>query len=309
MTIQFNCPKCDAVIGFDDKHAGKQAHCTSCGQHFIIPAKSFEKTKKIKLTEKKSAMPIPGFYRAVFVDSWKIFKFSSKNTFAILLFITAIVIVKFYVSEKNFTLTIAGQAMSIDIYIPLGWVLWAASWGLLFLYYCELAHSTAFDDDKLPILVLGGDFGTYSFLWKIFQPLYHILIILLVAFLPYILTIGIFYKTGIEQPVVLNVMLIYGLFVTPMAILNIAVGQDLTLVRPDYLIRQIAHAFMPYLVIVSLITCVGFIEQIAHQYNKDMSLNVAAGNLALNLIAQLLLLFAMRSIGLYARHYSCYFPW
>ena len=48
MTIEFNCPKCNAVIGFADQHAGKQAHCTACEQKFIIPGKSFEKAKKME---------------------------------------------------------------------------------------------------------------------------------------------------------------------------------------------------------------------------------------------------------------------
>ncbi len=72
MTIQFNCPNCNEVIGFDDKHAGKQAHCTSCGQKFTIPSKSFEKAKKVK-PEKERTEPLPGFYKALFVDIWKIF--------------------------------------------------------------------------------------------------------------------------------------------------------------------------------------------------------------------------------------------
>ncbi len=309
MTIQFNCPKCDAVIGFDDKHAGKHAHCTTCGQHFIIPAKSFEKADKVTLPKQEIAVPSSGFYRAVFVDSWKIFNLRSQNTITILFFIAIIVFFKFCVSEMNFTLTIAGPAITIDLYIPLGWVSWAASWGLLFMYYCDMIHSTAFDEDKLPALVLGGDLGIYTFIWKIFRSLYNIFIILLVAGLPYVLTNWIFQKTGIKQPLVLYVLLLYGFFVTPMAILNIAVGQDITLVRPDYLIRQIVRAFMPYVVIVLLMACAGFVEQVAHQYNKGQPLNVAAGHLMLNLVAQFILLFAMRSIGLFARHYSCYFPW
>ena len=47
MTIQFNCPHCDAVIGFEDKYSGKRAQCTTCGQHFIIPSKNLEKAKNL----------------------------------------------------------------------------------------------------------------------------------------------------------------------------------------------------------------------------------------------------------------------
>ena len=68
MTIEFNCPNCDALIAFGDIHAGKGGKCTTCGEHFIIPSKSFEKVEKVELPEEKG-FPIPGFYRAVFVDS------------------------------------------------------------------------------------------------------------------------------------------------------------------------------------------------------------------------------------------------
>jgi hypothetical protein len=72
MTIQFNCPNCNAVIAFDDKHCGKRARCTTCGQLFIIPSKDNEKPKKVELPKEKGQL-IPGFYRAVFVDNWKLF--------------------------------------------------------------------------------------------------------------------------------------------------------------------------------------------------------------------------------------------
>ena len=57
MTIQFNCPYCNAVIGFDDKYRGKRAQCTSCGERFIIPSKNFEKAKKVKLEKEEIAAP------------------------------------------------------------------------------------------------------------------------------------------------------------------------------------------------------------------------------------------------------------
>ena len=47
MTIQFNCPNCDSVMAFADKHVGKRAKCTTCGQRLIIPEKSGETGLKI----------------------------------------------------------------------------------------------------------------------------------------------------------------------------------------------------------------------------------------------------------------------
>ncbi|MCK4292583.1 MAG: hypothetical protein KAY65_05260, partial [Planctomycetes bacterium] len=72
MTIQFNCPNCDALIAFADKYSGKRARCSTCGQILIIPSRDSKTPKKIKPQIEK-AEPLPGFYHAVFLDSWKIF--------------------------------------------------------------------------------------------------------------------------------------------------------------------------------------------------------------------------------------------
>ena len=305
MTIQFNCPYCDAVIGFDQKYCGKRAQCTSCGERFIIPFKNFEKAKKVKLPKDEIAIPIPGFYRAVFLESGRIFTFRSLSNLTGLVFIAAIVFFKFIVSEMNISITIPGEWLSFDFYIPLGWALRAAAWGLLFWFYSEMIYSTAFDEDNLPEIILGG---FYSLVWKIAQSLYTIFIILLVVGLPYIITAFIFWVTKVKWPALMSVWLFVGLFLSPIAILNVAVGRDLTLLRPDYLLAPICRAFMPYVVIVLLLGTAGFLQTRASQYAGQPP-TVAAGQLALNFAVQCLLLVAMRSIGLFARHYSCHFPW
>ncbi len=305
MTIQFNCPNCKEVIGFDDKHRGKRAQCTSCGQRFIIPFKNFEKAKKVKLPKDEIAVPIPGFYRAVFVDSWKLFKLSSSENITGLVFIMVIVCFKFFTAGWNFSLFIQGNWLSFDFYIPLGWILRATAWGCLFWFYTEMIYSTAFDEDKLPRVFLGGFYGL---IWKIVQSLYTIFVILLVVGLPYIITALIFWATGVKCPVVLYIMMFGGLLMSPMAILNVGVGRDLTLLRPDYLLIPICRAFMPHIVTVLLLGAAGFVQTQASQYAGQPP-TVAAGQLALNFAAQLLVLAAMRSIGLFARHYSCYLPW
>ena len=305
MTIQFNCPYCKVVIGFDQKYCGKRAQCTSCGGRFIIPSKNFEKAKKVKLPKEEIAVPIPGFYRAVFVDSWKLFTFTSPENVTGLVFITAIVCFKFVVSRMNYSITIPGKWLSFDFYIPLGSFLHVSAWGLLFWFYMEMIYSTAFDEDKLPRATLGG---FYEFIWKIVRSLYTIFIILLVVGLPYLLLALIFWATGFKWPDLLYLLLFVAMFLSPIAILNVSVGRDLTLLRPDYLLVPIFRAFMPYVVTVLLLGAAGCLQSQASQYSGQDPV-VAAGHLALNLAAQFLMLVAMRSIGLFARHYGCHLPW
>jgi hypothetical protein len=302
MTIQFNCPKCNEVIGFDDKHKGKSAHCTNCNQHFIIPSKSFETARKVKLPKNEIAVPVPGFYLAVFVDTWKLFR--SQHNIAVLLFIALIVFLKFLVSNENWSFSIR----SFDLFIPVGWALWGVSWGLLFWYYMETICSTAYDEDQLPEVALSGQFLIYEFYWKIVSSLYTIFAILLVLGAPYLITALIFRTFGIEQPVILYIILFAGLLLSPMAILNMSVGRDLMLLRPDYLLIPVFRAFWPFVVTALFLGCAIFVETLADQYSGQPPA-LAARHLGLNLLAQFILFFAMRSIGLFARHYSCYFPW
>src|SRR4030042_3431534 len=132
MTIQFNCPHCGTIIAFDEKHSGKRARCLSCGQLFIIPSKDQEKPRKIKPEKEKPGEPLPGFYRSAFIDNWKLFAKSENITG--LVFITAAVILKFFTARLNFTVTVSA-IRSIDIPVPLGYILHTPTLGFLFLYY------------------------------------------------------------------------------------------------------------------------------------------------------------------------------
>ena len=93
-----------------------------------------------------------------------------------------------------------------------------------------------------------------------------------------------------------------------MAILTTAVGKDLTLLRPDYILVPILKAFIPYLIAVALLVAASLLEYQAVQF-EDAAFAITARNLALNLAVQAIAIIAMRSIGLFYRHYSCHLRW
>ncbi|OHB61208.1 MAG: hypothetical protein A2167_05220 [Planctomycetes bacterium RBG_13_46_10] len=103
-------------------------------------------------------------------------------------------------------------------------------------------------------------------------------------------------------------LFILGLFIFPMAILTIAVGKDITLLRPDYLFKPVARAFGPYLVVVTLLVSVGVTEMQTKSFTGT-NLAIDAFYLLLDIAIQIIAIFAMRAIGLFYRHYSCYFAW
>ena len=303
MSIQFNCPHCGAIIAFNEKHCGKRARCLSCGQLFIIPSKGQEKPKKIKPEKEKPGKPLPGFYRAAFVDNWKLFA-KSKNITGFVFILTAVCF-KFFTARWNFTVTLTGPWNSIDIYVPLGYIFHTAAWGFLFWYYMEIIYSTAFEIEKLPDIAMGGFYG---FIWHIIKSVYTFLIALFVVELPFLIVATTLKITGSEWPVLLYTLIFGGLFLFPMAILTVAIGRDLTMLRPDYLLIPILKAFTPYLAMSIPLGIASFLQFQASQYNNQEPM-VDASYLLLNFIAQILILMSMRAIGFFYKHYTCCLLW
>ena len=303
MTIRFNCPSCNELIAFADEHRGKQAHCMTCGQQFIIPSGNKEKLKKIKAPKEEKAEPLPGFYRAVLVGNRQLF--TNEENITGLVFIAVAVCLKFFMAGKNYTLTIPGQAYTVDLPIPIGHVLHVAAWGFLFWYYMKIIYSIAYEQEKLPDVIVGG---LYGLLWRIVKSVYIFIIILFVVELPYLVTVLISSWMDSKLPVLEYTLMFAGLFLFPAAILTAAVGRDLTLLRPDYFLVTISRAFRPYLVTAVLLGAAAVLQMYASQYSGQ-SPAVATGHLLLNMAVQIVVLIAIRSIGLFFRHYSCLLPW
>ena len=302
MTIQFNCPSCNELIAFADKHSGKRAHCANCGQKFIIPSVDEKKLTKIK-SPKERAEPLGGFYRAVFVESGQLF--TNPENVTGLVFIATAVCLKFFTAGMNYTMTIPGRAYSVDLPLPFGWVLRVAAWGFLFWYYMEIIYSTAYGQERLPDVIVGGFSGLF---FRIVKSVYIFIIILVVVELPFFIAALISRWMGAEWPVLLYPLMFAGLFLFPMAILTAAIGKDLTLLRPDYFLTTIFRAFKPYSVTALLLGAAAVLAMFTNQYS-GRSATANTGYLLLNLAVQVVLLLAMRSIGLFFRHYGCLLPW
>ena len=293
MTIQFFCPNCNEIIGFPDKHAGKRARCTTCGRLFIIPSENYKKPKKVELPKEKGE-PLPGFYRDVFVDNWKLF-FESENVTS-LVFVIAIVCFKFFTAGSPCCAFVTHYAI----------------WGWLLGFYINIIYETAFEIDKLPEIYLGT---SITFLWYIIKPLFLFSVTMAVVQLPFIIVLVLRKDEGLTIENIrqaefglLHILFILGLFLFPIAILTTAIGKDFTMFRPDYLLRPIFRAFVPYVVTVLLLIAAALLETQTIQYT-GASLLTTAGHLAMNFAVQLIAIIAMRSIGLFHRHYSCHLAW
>jgi len=293
MTIQFFCPNCNEIIGFPDKYAGKRARCTTCGRLFIIPSENYKKPKKVEPPKEKGE-PLPGFYHAVFVDNWKLF-FDSENTTS-LVFVIAVVCFKFFTAGSPCCAFVTHYAI----------------WGWLLGFYLNIIYETAFEIDKLPEIYLGT---SITFLWYIIKPLFLFSVTMAVVQLPFIIVLVLRKDEGLTLENIrqaefglLHILFILGLFLFPIAILTTAIGKDITMFRPDYLLRPIFRAFVPYVVTVLLLIAAALLETQTTQYT-GAGLLTTAGHLAMNSAVQLIAIIAMRSIGLFCRHYNCHLAW
>jgi hypothetical protein len=304
MTIQFNCPNCNALIAFGDKHKGKSAKCLNCGQHFIIPSKSFETPEKLKSEEEKEKEePLPGFYRAVFVDSWKLFS-NSENATA-LVFVAAAVCFRFFLSHTDYSFTMG----AFRVIAPTGLIIRLSAWGCLFWYYMEIIYSTAFNEEQMPDVYMGGLFG---FIWNVVKSLFIFAFALVLVELPCIIFLMLSKKIGFQLPIAAHILALAGLFVFPMVILTLAIGRDIEMIlRPDYILKPIVKAFWPYAIVVGLFVLAWELQLQTVQYGSLITSSkvVISLHLLANILVQAVALISMRSIGLFQRHYSCYFPW
>jgi hypothetical protein len=297
MTIEFNCPKCGALIAFDGKHTGKRAKCTRCEQRFFIPAESFQKARKAEPEPKPKEDPVPGFYRAVLVDSWKVF--FHRQSVTPLAFVAAIVCFRFFLAEA----------------CCLNYLSNFVIWGWLFGFYLNVISHTAIDDDQLPEIEIGT---SITFMLYILGPFFIFLYTLFLVELPFIAALSLTRDSGVAFGTLwsgatllhrlVQGLLLGGLFLFPAAILTTSVGGTFALLRPDYLLAPLPRAFFPYLTAVALLTAACVLEMHTTQ-STGAAPKVAAIHLAMNLLVQVVAIVAMRTIGLFYRHYGCYFKW
>ena len=312
MSITFNCPWCGALCGFNEKHAGKRARCLSCWKLCIIPSQGGEKPQKVIVKEKDEITdgPFSGFYRAVFGDSWKMF-IKPQNATAFV-FMMTVVFFKFFAQNSNFRFSIYIKATGdyMTIYWPIGYISATLFWGILFWYYMQLIYSTAFGEEVFPDIYIGS---VFKFIAKAATAVYKFVVALALVQAPCIIAACILKSASIECDWLLYTLAVAGLFVFPMAILTLAVGQDiLMLFRVDHFIKTIIKAPRPYLIVAALTLLTAAAQWKTVAFDRHM---LAEGKTAIalcllgNFAAQALMIFTMRTIGLFYRHYSCYLPW
>jgi hypothetical protein len=306
MSIEFNCPKCKALIAFAEKHAGKRARCVKCDHRFVIPEASFQ--KPVHTSQPKEApeltIPLPGFYRAALIQSWGLL--FRPNALVGLTWICAAVCFKFYVAHIDYSFVLMDR---LSIILPFGLIVRLLCWGMLLWYYLESIMLGALDVDALPDVDIDG-YGDFA--KKAIGSVFAFFTALLFSMLPTILYL-VFAGKG-YSPGIANGLVNLGLFFLPMGILAVGINRDTqVLCRIDILFAPVTKAFFPYLTCAAMVMLVWFLQMKMHNAG-DPALAEASGAikslyLFFHLAIQILALVTMRSLGLYYKHYRCYFKW
>jgi hypothetical protein len=169
----------------------------------------------------------------------------------------------------------------------------------------EIICTTANDTDELPDVYMGGLFG---FIWNVIKSLSIFSVGLFAVLLPSAIFALITGGIG----VVSHALSLVGLFAFPMAVLIFSTAPEVLMVfRQDYIYKPITKAFWPYVLIAGMFLLTWELELRTIGYGSLIGRGyfIVGLHLLANLAVQALAIVVMRSIGLFYRHYGCYFPW
>lgn len=290
MTISCPCPKCGRICGFKDVYAGRRARCLSCQTRFIIPAADGEPAADIP---DQPAEPLPGFYRAVLKDNIRAF-FQPESLFGIIICIT-LTAFHFFLGDRDYSVSLPGFRLPGFV----GWIVTAVTAGYLLWYYMETINESAFGCDTLPDIFSGGGF---AFIGEAVKSIYCFAVAFVIALVPAFVIINLLNAAGIAwQPLEIAVVAVC-LTGVPLVLAMLALGiAPWMLFRFDRIAVIIVKTFRPYCLTAAVTLAALLLVALTVGF-------FAASESAPPAPLMLAGLFAMRTIGLYARHYFPQFP-
>jgi hypothetical protein len=300
MAITCTCPKCGRFCGFKEAYAGRCARCLACNSRFIIPGQSGQKAELADVTPLE---PLEGFYQKVFKGTMTAF-IHKESLFGIILCI-ALTGFHFAVGDIDYSFTVGGFRPPLIV----GWVATFICAGYLLWYFMETVNITIMENDILPDIFIGSGF---TFIGEAIKSIYLFVAAFAVAAIPGAAVTALLEQFGVSITWLNILIILLSMTTLPMMLGMIGSGVPLwKLFRYDLIVRVILKAFKPYLltlVITSLAVAaiymtVGFFST-TPGVTKPHAVLMVIGRLA----AVFLMIFAMRTIGLFALHYYPCFP-
>jgi hypothetical protein len=280
---------------------GRRVRCTHCDCRFIVPAKS---GKEPVVCTAPPDPPLPHFYRAIFLKNWE--GFIQKDSLAGLAFCIAMPCFQFFLGNLDYSIKMPG----FNLLMPVGWITQFITLASLFWYFFQIIGCTFLYPDILPELDIG--FG-FEYFGNLFKSLYLFIVAILLAMMP-AMGIGTFLESGnLLFPWLRVVLFVFSCFL--LALFLALFGMELPcwiIFRVDLLTRAIIKTFRPY-IITATITMIAFgvwfFSLATFRDNKGMTQGKIILCLSWRILGVILMLYAMRTIGFYCRHYARTCPW
>lgn len=305
MTISCTCPKCDSVCGFKDHYAGHRARCLKCNTHFIIPEPDHEGTVAAPAEiapDEYPDEPVPGFYTAVCKEN--IAAFFRKESIPGIIICIALTCFHFAAGDRDYSFDLPGFRPPLFV----GWVVTVITGGYLLWYFIETINETANGLDFLPEIFTEG---VFAFIGQAVKSIYFFVLAFAIALLPAWVLINLLAFLGLSTPWLEIPVLILSMTTIPLILSMLACGiAPWMLFRFDRMAVIIVKTFRSYLLtmIITIGSFLLFFLTVGFFATYADSTPPAALMLTARIIAVFLALFAMRTIGLYARHYYPRFP-
>jgi hypothetical protein len=194
--------------------------------------------------------------------------------------------------------------------MPVGLILRFFCWGLLFWYYLEVIRAATFEGTLVAEVYLGDDMWERVF--NMIKGLWVFAFGLLLTMLPYSIWLGLTRSLDMRPGLVGAVLNAWGLLTFPVVILNYGINRDISmLARVDLMIKPVLKALLPYLMAAGMLilTWQLFLCTKAYAGFPRTQQTTAFLHLGARLLLQLLAIISMLAIGLFYRHYYCYFDW
>jgi len=308
MSIPVSCPNCGARFNAPDTAAGRKGKCGRCGVIVDIPAAApaappppdLPPVAPPQVVRAEPDKPQRGFWEDAMLSFAVPFRGSGPFVLLILVALNAV----------HAFLSLAGFIGYAGRLIITGW---------LFSFYFSIILNTAGGEDDLPRFDMTG--GPWE---SIIRPMLLYFGALVWVMLPLILWSAAIWFGGTiisrrADVVVVLVLALIGLFLWPMTVLTVAIrGFSLEALRYDKQLLAIVRAFPQYMAVwLFLLVSVGgaiatmfatsFIA--APSGEEGFFLGTAVIVIATAVISAYFIIVAMRTIGLFYRHYKRHFAW
>lgn len=294
-----------------DKYAGRRAKCLTCQKRFFIPKAQGLKAYKIPEPKEGPLIPRPGFYRAVFIDTWKVF--TTKRSLKMLVFLILLVGMKYFVGHIALILVLS-FGMVGNMFAVFAWLiqtimmvaaclLYAGIWGLIFDFYMCTIFDNALENDRISNSLEDKELPFWDHMLK---PFCVFGLTIYAAFLPLMLPLMIGVEPSRETFYCLAGI---GALIFPCMLISISIVKDMSAFKPRNILRPVLRGFFPYIFLPVIFAVLIYCEINTNVVGSisDGQTNATSKMMLMNMVLQIPILWAMRIAGLFYKHYSCYF--